>query len=104
MAEVTMNPAVVDGCADAADGTGGRVTTDSKGFAGTDAVVSRHATLASAQALQACRTGWSGRIGQDGADITATGRAMHQAVREYLGTDAHNADAIHGVGGRTRAI
>ena len=50
-------------------------------------MVGRHAAFGSAQALEACRLAWSGRVRQDAADVTVAGDLLTQTAESYAGTD-----------------
>jgi hypothetical protein len=101
MAEIRFDPTVVESCATAAHGVGDTVSRTATGFANTAEVIGKHGGLAAAQALGACRTGWSARIGGDGGGASTIGDNLHRAVQDHTSTDQHNADGF-GDGRRPR--
>jgi hypothetical protein len=103
MAEVVFIPGVVDGCATAARGVAATASGVANGFTATGAAAAEFKGLASAQALGACLTAWSGQLTTESGDISGTADNLHRAVLDHTAVDDHNARQITSAG-RIRAI
>jgi len=95
MPDLEVSLELLRGCA----GTARRVGTDAAPiadrFTATDDAVGRHGDFGSAQALEACRLAWSGRIRQDAADVTVAGDLLAETAESYTGADAGAATRLH---------